>query len=175
MRILTSILMIGIMLVTAGFSNPQTIKLRKGDKAPEIIAPNPEGKVMKLSEMKGQMVLIDFWASWCGPCRRANPSLVKIYQKYKDKKFTGGEKGFTIFSVSLDMTRGKQAWINAIKNDRLTWPGHVSDLKGWYSKHAADYGVNAIPDAFLIDGKGTIIGRFRHPDDIDFILSKRVK
>ena len=100
---------------------------------------------------------------------------MKLYKKFKDSKFKYGEKGFTIFSVSLDVVRGKQRWINAIKSDGLIWDTHVSDLKGWQSKPAADYGVQGIPAAFLIDGDGIILGRFRHADDVDFILSKRLK
>lgn len=120
-----------------------------GDPAPEIALPNPDGEIMRLSDLKGQVVLLDFWASWCMPCRRANPGVVEIYNKYKDQ-------GFTVFSVSLDRNGQKDAWVNAIKQDRLTWAGHVSDLKFWQSEPAQRYGVRAIPATFLIDRDGVI-------------------
>lgn len=121
-----------------------------GAVAPDIAQPNPEGKIMKLSDLRGKYVLIDFWASWCGPCRRENPHVVALYNKYK-------EKGFDVFSVSLD--RGKDAWVNAIAADKLSWPNHVSDLKYWSSEAAKLYGVSSIPATFLIDKEGRIIAK----------------
>lgn len=121
-----------------------------GAMAPDIVQPNPEGKIMKLSDLRGKYVLIDFWASWCGPCRRENPHVVALYNKYK-------EKGFDVFSVSLD--RGKDAWVNAIAADKLSWPNHVSDLKYWSSEAAKLYGVSSIPATFLIDKEGRIIAK----------------
>lgn len=117
--------------------------------APEIEMADRNGSTLALSSLKGKVVLIDFWASWCGPCRRENPNVVNMYNKYKDK-------GFTVFSVSLD--DDKDAWLRAIEADNLIWPNHVSDLKGWQSSAAADYGVNAIPATFLIDEEGKVIG-----------------
>ena len=133
----------------------QNIGLNVGDKAPELKFMSPEGKEIALSELKGKVVLIDFWASWCGPCRRENPSVVKAYESYKDKKFKSGE-GFTIFGVSLD--RSKDAWKEAIIKDGLVWPYHVSDLKHWKSEAAKIYKVRGIPTNYLIDGDGIIIG-----------------
>lgn len=123
--------------------------LNIGDPAPEIALPNPDGKVMKLSDLKGKVVLIDFWASWCGPCRRANPHVVSIYNKYKDQ-------GFTVYSVSLDRNGQKDRWVAAIEQDNLTWENHVSDLKFWQSEAARRYGVRAIPATFLLDRDGII-------------------
>lgn len=132
------------------------IGLNIGNKAPEITEKNPEGKELKLSSLEGKIVLIDFWASWCGPCRGENPNVVAAYQKYKDSKFKSG-KGFTVFSVSLD--RDKTAWVNAIAADKLEWQYHVSDLQFWNSKYAGIYGVGRIPSNFLIDGNGVILGK----------------
>ena len=121
-----------------------------GAMAPELAFPNPEGKTLKLSDLKGKYVLIDFWASWCGPCRRENPHVVSLYNKYKDK-------GFDVFSVSLDQNAA--AWTKGIETDKLSWPNHVSDLKGWSSAASKLYGVNSIPATFLVDKEGRIIAK----------------
>lgn len=124
-----------------------TTAIAVGQPAPDIVLANPDGKIYKLSDLKGKVVLLDFWASWCGPCRRANPSVVAAYNRYKSK-------GFTVFNVSLDKDR--QKWIDAIKQDGLNWEYHVSDLKFWQSQAAALYKVQAIPQQFLIDKGGKI-------------------
>lgn len=134
----------------------QKIGLNIGDKAPNIIEKGIDGNTIDLSELKGKIVLIDFWASWCGPCRRENPTVVQAYKKFKDTEFKNGN-GFTIYSVSLD--QNKSRWEAAIKQDKLEWPYHVSDLKGWYAKYAGVYKVNSIPASFLIDGNGVIIAK----------------
>ena len=112
-----------------------------------------KGKKIKLSDLKGKFVLIDFWASWCGPCRVENPNVVEAYKKYRKGKFKNG-KGFEVFSVSLD--REVEAWKNAIKIDHLDWSTHGIDSEG---KASESYGVNSIPSAFLIDGDGNIIAK----------------
>ncbi|OFY71193.1 MAG: hypothetical protein A3G23_10465 [Bacteroidetes bacterium RIFCSPLOWO2_12_FULL_37_12] len=121
-----------------------------GGKAPEITMQGVDGKNLSLSSLKGKVVLIDFWASWCGPCRKENPVVVQAYQKFKNKKFD-------IFSVSLDNL--KENWLSAIVKDKLVWKNHVSDLKGWQNKAAKDYGVTGIPTNFLINENGIIIGK----------------
>lgn len=143
-----------------------------GNKAPEIKFKNPEGKEIALSSLKGKMVLIDFWASWCGPCRHENPTVVAAYNQFKDTKFKSG-KGFEIFSVSLD--QNKDAWIAAIKKDNLTWPYHVSDLKGWQSQAGALYQVYSIPTNFLIDGKGIIVAKNLRGPALEANLKQLVK
>ena len=124
-------------------------RLGIGQEAPEISLSNPDGKTVSLSSLRGNIVLIDFWASWCGPCRKENPNVVKLYEKYH-------AKGFEIFSVSLDKTR--EAWIKAIADDHLTWT-HVSDLGYWKSAPAILYGVSSIPFTLLLDRNGKIIAK----------------
>jgi thiol-disulfide isomerase/thioredoxin len=152
---------------SAAQSQPAEL-IRVGMDAPEIDLTSPDGKNYKLSDLKGKVVLLDFWASWCGPCRRANPHVVEVYNKYK-------EKGFTVFSVSLDgidsrtktrypseaefkagLEQSKKNWVAAIEKDQLAWPYHVSELTKWDTKAARTYGVTGIPKTFLINRDGKI-------------------
>jgi peroxiredoxin len=136
-----------------------------GSKAPDFTQNNVSGEPVKLSDFKGKYVLVDFWASWCGPCRQENPNVVKAYNAYKDKNFT-------ILGVSLD--ENKYAWQSAIQKDGLTW-AHVSDLKGWRNTAAVLFGVRSIPQNFLIDPNGIIVEKNLRGEALQQTLSEIIK
>lgn len=166
-------LVIAILLLATGITLAQEkIGINIGNKAPELSGNSVDGSTIKLSDTRGKLVLLDFWAAWCGPCRRENPTVVRAYNEYKDKNFTNG-KGFTVFSVSLD--RSADAWKKGIADDKLTWPYHISDLKYWNSKYAAIYGIRSIPSNFLIDENGIIIARDLRGPSLEAALQKYAK
>ncbi len=140
-------------------NKPPKAGIRIGNMAPPLNYKSPKGEYIALLSLRGKIVLIDFWASWCKPCRNENPYLVQAYQAFKDKSFKGGE-GFTIYSISFDKTQNE--WINAIEEDRLDWEYHVSELMGGNTGGAKTYRVKTIPANFLIDGNGVIIGKNLH-------------
>lgn len=153
---------------TAGKNFEKTITGWKntaiGATAPEFTQNNTEGTPVRLADFRGKYVLIDFWASWCGPCRAENPHVVKAYEKYKDKNFT-------ILGVSLDQPTGKEAWIKAIADDNLTWT-QVSDLKFWENEAARLYGIRGIPQNYLLDPKGKIIAKNLRGEALDKKLAE---
>jgi thiol-disulfide isomerase/thioredoxin len=166
--------LLAIGFVAVGFITKQQpqVGLNIGDKAPELKFKNPEGKEIALSSLKGNIVLIDFWASWCGPCRRENPSVVAAWQKFKDQKFENA-KGFKIYNVSLDTNA--DAWKMAITQDGLAWEYHVSDLKGWQSEAGKIYQIYSIPANYLIDADGKILAKNLRGGNLHLELEKYVK
>lgn len=137
--------------------------LKEGSMAPEIEMRDTEGNIRKLSDLRGKVVLIDFWASWCGPCRAELPNVVRLYKKYH-------EQGFEIYSVSLDKDRN--AWLQAIQNTGQEWPNHVSDLQGWTSSGGKTYGVSSIPYTVLVDRRGRVIAKKLRGEELATKLSE---
>ncbi|WP_245893715.1 peroxiredoxin family protein [Sphingobacterium gobiense] len=136
-----------------------------GKKAPAITQLTPEGDPFSLSDLRGKYVLIEFWASWCPDCRKANPDLVKTYAKFKDKNFE-------ILGVSFD--RKLDDWVAAIEKDKLTWK-HISDLQSWQNAAGTLYGVRAIPQNILVDPEGIIVARNLHGEELDSKLGELLK
>ena len=158
-------------LLIASFSFSQSTadsRLQIGTKAPEIKLPNPNGDTVALSSLRGKIVLIDFWASWCAPCLQEQPELKTIYQKYQHQTFANADE-FTIYAVSLDSK--KTDWINAIEKIKVHWT-QVSDLKFWNSAPAKLYDIEGIPYNFLIDGNGIIVAKDVHGEDLINELKK---
>ena len=152
-------------------SSTAKIGLEIGDEAPNIVMQGVDGKDLKLSSLRGKMVLIDFWASWCGPCRRENPNVVEAYNKYSKAEFKTA-KGFEIFSVSFD--QNKKAWEEAIAKDGLLWKYHVCDMKGWANAAGQLYGISSIPSSVLIDENGIIVAKNLRGPALDMELDKYV-
>jgi len=160
MRIL--ILSVALLLIV-GTISAQSIGLEPGNKSPEIKLPTIKGDTVALSSLKGKLVLIDFWATWCSPCVAEQAELAKLYNKYKQSTFTNG-KGFEIYGVSLDAK--KSSWENFITTNKINWI-QVSDLKFWRSPVAKTYNIQALPFNILMDGNGIIVAKNLHGIDLE--------
>ena len=163
MRIL--ILSVALLLFGGTFStlSSQSTALEPGNKSPEIKLPTIKGDTMALSSLKGKLVLIDFWGTWCAPCVAEQAELAKLYNKYKQSTFTNGN-GFEIYGVSLDAK--KTNWENFITTNKINWT-QVSDLKFWRSPVAKTYNIQALPFNILIDGNGIILAKNLHGTDLE--------
>ncbi len=145
--------------------------LINGKPFPELALNGLNDDKIDVKELKGKLVLVDFWASWCKPCRVVNPELVRIYNKYNKAQFQGAD-GFEIYSISLDTDKDK--WKKAISRDNLDWPYHVSELEGWKAGSIQQLDVRAIPASFLLDQNGVIIGKDLLYYDLEKLLEKRL-
>lgn len=144
-------------------TNQRNAQIKPGMAMPDITLQDPDGQSRSLSDLRGKVVLVDFWASWCGPCRRENPNVVRAWNEYQ-------ERGFEVFSISLDKDVTK--WKRAIEQDGLIWPYHISDLRGWNSVASAQYGISSIPHAILIDQEGTVVATHLRGNQLETELEK---
>ena len=154
-----------LFVLVLSASSQVNAQIRQGYDAPDIALPTVNGDSIRLSSLKGKVVLLDFWASWCGPCRSSNKQLTKIYPKYKDK-------GFEIFSVSLDVD--KEKWKNAIKKDKITWL-QVNDGGGWEAQTAIKWNINAIPTSYLVDKNGKLVAMDLEGKELEKALKDLLK
>lgn len=147
-----------VLINVAVYSQPAI-----GSKAPDISLPDANGQIIKLSSLHGKVVLLDFWASWCGPCRRSNPHTLSVYNEYKDK-------GFEVYGVSID--ENKQAWSNAIRQDKMTWLQVIDTKAGYGNELTKTWNLQYIPSTFLIDKEGKIVAIAPEKEELEKWLKK---
>lgn len=165
-------LLVVLLMIMLASCDLQQGKYINGVMLPTVELPDSEGQPLALESLKGKLVLVDVWASWCSPCRKQHPKLVEVYNKYHGAQFKNAE-GFEVYQISLDSE--KALWLEAIAKDNLHWPNHVSELNGWESKVVALYEIEAIPSSFLIDADGKIIGKDLSWFDLSKVLENRLK
>ncbi len=165
------VLLVAVVAVIAGRYLYNKPRLVNGDMAIEIAGQGPDGRVHRLSDLRGYYVLLEFWGSWCGPCRKENPRWVALYRSLQDKRFSDG-KGFRIFSYGIE--RDPQSWQRAIRADSLFWETHVSGLEEFADSAAVAYGVRSIPTNFLVDPAGRIIGVNMSDTEVRKLLDNRL-
>lgn len=146
--------------------------LSLGEVAPDFVSADVRGDSVRLSDFSGGYTLIHFWASWCGPCRKDNPGLVKLYEEYKDRDFADG-KGFEILSVAMD--DGEEEWKKAVANDKINWRSHILSTQRFDHPLAKLYQVRQIPTKYLVSPKGIIVGVNQNPDEMRHLLDKRAR
>lgn len=159
-----------ILLVASSFTTRHAV-VGIGDRVPEIALPNPQGDTLRLSELRGKLVVVQFWASWCKACRLHNQRYKSLYNRYADSTFVSGN-GFALFSVSLD-TDG-QKWKDAIENDRLHWPHHVSDLLGWDSPLVEQHGFRDLPFNLIVDSSGQLLAKNIHQSKLNQFIEAQL-
>lgn len=161
------LLIIALFCINIPFLYSQTVGLGIGNTAPDIRLPDYKGVLVSLTSLRGKVVLIDFWASWCAPCVKEQPELAELYKQYKGSVFNNG-KGFEIYGVSLD--NKKAEWESTIKKNNISWI-QVSDLKFWTSPVAKTYHIQALPFNVLVDGNGVIIAKDLHHNDLEHFMT----